>query len=169
MKELDLMSPTGAIFSDDRRYRYALWRVWKTGRPFLMVIGLNPSQANEFCDDPTITRGMVRADRTGFGGLLMGNLYGHVSTDPNQLIGRGDTVGEWTDFYLRQMIAIANVHLCGWGSFKPVGIRAPTVLSMITAPYCLGINVDGQPKHPLYVSYDTPMVKYTVRGAEESK
>ncbi len=154
----------GAIFSEDRKYRYALWRVWSAIRPLLLLIGLNPSGANEIRNDPTITRGMVRADRTGFGGFLMANLYGYVSTDPNALLKAGDFIGELTDHYLKQMIAMSGRQLCGWGSFKPVVKRAPVVLAMIKEPYCLGVNADGQPKHPLYVAYDMPMVKYIHGG-----
>lgn len=157
MKEIDLSIPQGAIFSDDRKYRYALWRLWSNIHPLLLLIGLNPSDANELKNDPTITRGVVRADRTGFGGLLMANLYGYVSTDPRALLINGDTVGELTDHYLKQMIAMSGCQLCGWGSFAPVAKRAPIVLAMIKEPYCLGINADGQPKHPLYIGYDIPM------------
>jgi len=81
-----LSTPKGAIFSDDRKYRYVLWRVWNTGKPILGCVGLNPSVANEFKNDPTITRGIVRADRNGFGGFIMTNMYGLVSTDPNTLL-----------------------------------------------------------------------------------
>jgi len=154
--------PTGAIFSEDRKYRYALWRVWNPSRPILLQVGLNPSDANEFKNDPTITRGIVRADRNGFGGFFMGNLYAFVSTDPKALLNNDNSVGEFTDYYLKQMVMLSNRQLCGWGSFKPVAKRAPVVLSMIKEPYCLGINADGQPKHPLYVSYDTPIIKYKV-------
>ena len=160
LKDIDLNIPKGAIFSDDRKYRYALWRVWSGIRPLLLLIGLNPSIANEFKDDPTITRGIVRADRTGFGGFLMANLYAYVSTIPKVLLGNGDFVGELTDYYLKQMITMSGRQLCGWGSFAPVSKRAPIVLDMIREPYCLGINADGQPKHPLYIGYDIPMIKY---------
>lgn len=160
MTEIDLTILKGAIFSDDRKYRYALWRVWsKTNKP-LLFIGLNPSTANEFQDDPTITRNTVRAFKAGFGGLLVANLYAYVSTQPNALLGDGDFVGEFTDDYLSQMINLAGQTLCGWGSFKPVKNRAPKVLSMIKEPYCLGINGDGHPKHPLYIGYSVPMAKY---------
>lgn len=160
MREIDLGVLKGAIFSEDRKYRYVLWRVWNPTRQLLLLIGLNPSDANEFKDDPTITRGIVRADRTGFGGLLMANLYAYVSTDPKALLNNGDSVGELTDYYLRQMIALSGRQLCGWGSFAPVTKRAPIVLAMIKQPYCLGVNKDGQPKHPLYIGYDMPMVRY---------
>ena len=159
MKPIDLDIPKGAIFSEDRNYRYALWRIWSRNKPLLMLIGLNPSVVNEVKNDPTITRGMVRADRTGFGGFLMANLYAYVSTDPKTLLGDGDFVGELTNYYLKQMIEMSERQLCGWGSFKPVVKRAPEVLDMIKEPYCLGVNNDGQPKHPLYIGYNVPMIK----------
>ncbi len=160
MRQIDLTIPKGAVFSEDRKYRYALWRVWSNTKPLLLVVGLNPSKAGEFNDDPTITRNIVRANRAGFGGFLMGNLYGYVSTNPDALLGDGDFVGEFTDQYLTQMINSSGRQLCGWGSFKPVARRAPVVLGMLKEPYCLGVNADGQPKHPLYISYDVPMTKY---------
>ena len=157
---IDLNILKGAIFSDDHKYRYALWRVWNLHKPMLMLIGLNPSTAGELNDDPTITRSMVRANKTGYGGLLMGNLYAYVSTDPKILLGMGDFVGELTDYYLKRMIAMSRRQLCGWGSFPPVVKRAPIVLGMIAEPYCLGVNADGQPKHPLYIGYGVQMKKY---------
>ena len=133
-----------------------------------MGIGLNPSKAGVLNSDPTITRGMARAYREGFGGLLWGNLCAYVSTDPAQLLGVGDFVGPENDDYLRQMIALSSRQLCGWGSFQAAAVRAPDVLKMIKEPYCLGTNLDGQPKHPLYVSYDTPMVRYAVNTLVET-
>ena len=165
MKDIDLNIPKGAIFSDDGKYRYALWRVWSNNRPPLLIIGLNPSKAGYLNDDPTITRGIVRADRTDFGGLLMANLYGYVSTNPGVLLEDGDFVGELNDYFLKRMISMSSRQLCGWGSFKPVSRRAPLVLAMIKEPFCLGVNKDGQPKHPLYISYDIPMKKYPIQAS----
>ena len=161
MKQIDFTIPRSAIFSDDRKYRYVLWRVWSPNKGLLLVIGLNPSTANEISDDPTIARLLTRASLSGFGGLLMANLYAYVSTDPKELLRDSDLSGAENDFYLKYLIGISDKTLCGWGSFSPVVKRAPAVLTMIPDPYCLGVNADGQPKHPLYVSYDTPMVKYS--------
>ncbi len=156
---IDLSIPKGAIFSNDRKYRYALWRVWQPNKPLLMTIGLNPSIASEIKDDPTITRLQVRAYKEGYGGLLMSNLYALISTNPVHLLNQHNTVGEFTDHYIKQMVILSERQLCGWGSFKPVSRRAPAVLLMLKEPYCLGINADGQPKHPLYVGYSVPMIK----------
>lgn len=163
MKEIDLHLPQGAIFSKDGKFRYVLWRVWSPSKPMMISISLNPSKAGAIQSDPTVTRDMKRASNEGFGGLFKGNLYGYVSTDPNALLGDGDFVGEETDYYLKEMIRLSTLHLVGWGSFKPVSKRAPTVLAMIREPYCLGVNADGQPKHPLYIGYDKPMVRYEVK------
>ncbi len=162
MKTIDLSLPQGAIFSEDRLYRYALWRVWNRNKPILLQIGLNPSKADERINDPTITRGITRAYREDFGAFLMANLYAYVSTNPDRLLNNENAVGEFTDYYLKQMIELSERQLCGWGSFKPVSERAPIVLAMIKEPYCLGINSDGQPKHPLYVAYKQLMMPYSI-------
>lgn len=160
MKIIDISIPKGAIFSNDRKYRYALWRIWSSYKPFMLSIGLNPSTAGAFNDDPTITRDIVRANRLGFGGLFKANLYGYVSTDPKELLKDGNYVGGLNDYYLREMIKITACHLVCWGSFPPVTKRAPIVLEMIPEPVCLAINKDGQPKHSLYVAYAVPFGKY---------
>jgi hypothetical protein len=157
---IDLNIPRGAYFSPDRRYRYALWRVWSSVRPPLLFIGLNPSTANELQDDATITRLMKRADRAGFGGLLAANLYAYVSSDPEVLLQAGDHIGPENDSFLRHLVKLSGRVLCGWGSFAPAKNRAGEVIGMIPEPYCLGINADGQPKHPLYVGYQFPMIRY---------
>lgn len=164
MNQIDLSIPKGAIFSEDRKYRYALWRIWNPDRKIMMLVGLNPSKADEIRSDPTITRSIIRANREGFGGFLMANLFAFVSTDPNALLRNSDTVGELTDYYIKEMVKLSEIQLCGWGSFKPVSKRCRGVLEMLPNPHCLGVNADGQPKHPLYVGYDVKMKRYQVVG-----
>ena len=44
----------GADFSDDRVYRYRLWREWDDSLPSCLFVMLNPSTADATQDDPTI-------------------------------------------------------------------------------------------------------------------
>lgn len=164
---IDLTTPMGAVFSPDGRYRYALWRMWDPSVPPLMFIGLNPSTASETTNDPTITRMIHRAMKDAFlgrreyGGLLVGNLYSLVSTDPKALADELFPLLEEdvTCSYLAQMIKLAGRVLVGWGAFPEAAERAPIVLKMVNEPYCLGLTADGHPKHPLYIPYSTPMVR----------
>src|SRR4030042_6923075 len=158
MKEIDLTVATGAIFSDDGKYRYALWRVWSPSRPVVGYLGLNSSTAGALNNDPTISRNMIRSDREGFGGMIQVNMYGYITPNPDVLLRIADAIGELNDYYIEQMIELTDRHVCMWGSFKPVRLRADDVYKMLVNPYCLGINKDGEPKHSLYVSYDTKMM-----------
>ena len=165
--QIDLSIPTGAIFSEDRLYRYALWRVWHQNPRILLGIGLNCSTANEYRNDPTITRFMAHAYNKGFGGFFMGNLNAYISPNPKDLLKVNDPVGIETDKYLREMIALTiasdGVVCCAWGSFPEAKRRCDIVLKMVPEPYCLGVNGDGQPKHPLYLSYATKLVPFKVQ------
>jgi hypothetical protein len=172
MVKIDLTLSKGAIFSDDGKFRYVLWRstngmtLFENNSKMRLQIGLNPSKAGVEINDPTIERGVRRADVDGFGIFVQTNLYAYTSTDPKELLKGGYYIGEENDAYIKQMINLAlssgGQIVCAWGSFPPVFKRAPEVLKMIPEAYCLGINQDGQPKHPLYVGYDVPMVKYVL-------
>lgn len=65
----DIKKQTGATFSKDRLYRYQLWRIWDESKPYMNVIGLNPSTADETKDDPTIRRCLGFAKAWGYGAL----------------------------------------------------------------------------------------------------
>ena len=66
---------TGARFSIDRRYRYALWRVWDHDENLYNFLLLNPSSADEVTNDPTIERCERRARRWGFGSMIVTNFF----------------------------------------------------------------------------------------------
>ena len=88
---------TGARFSVDRRYRYALWRVWDHGRGICNFLLLNPSIADEATNDPTSERCERRARRWGFGGLIVTNLFALCATDPAGLRRVADPIGPEND------------------------------------------------------------------------
>lgn len=160
MREIDLTVATGAIFSDDGQYRYALWRIWSPPRPVIGYLGLNSSTAGALNNDPTISRNMIRSEREGFGGMIQVNMYGFITPNPAVLLQIEDAIGELNDYYIREMDRLTKRQVCMWGSFKPVKLRADDVYKMLSNPYCLGANQDGEPKHSLYVRYDTKMMKY---------
>lgn len=162
MREIDITIPSGAIFSDDRRYRYALWRIQNPTKPLLGAVCLNPSKAGALMNDPTVIRFIARTSNmfAMFGGFILTNLHGLVSTDPDALLDNPNAVGDLNDYYIKQMVSLTTCQLCGWGSFKPVFKRAPIVYKMLSNPVCFEVNADGQPKHPLYVGYDVQMKKY---------
>lgn len=57
----------------------------KEGNKKLIVFGVNPSTANEQTADLTITKVMGFADRNGFDGFIMLNLYPQRCTNPADL------------------------------------------------------------------------------------
>ena len=76
---------TDAEFSACRKYRYALWRTWDESKPYPMIIGLNPSTADENENDPTITRCINFAKSWGYGGVCVINLFVYCATVPSDM------------------------------------------------------------------------------------
>lgn len=145
-----------AVFSFDRKYRYALWRIWNEDKPVCMFIGLNPSTANEYEDDPTIRRCESFAGSWGYGGLCMTNLFAFVSTDPNALRGN-ESIGLENDTWLTYLAAHSGIVVAAWGGFEVATLRQETIRKLIPNLYCLGTTRYGQPKHPLYLSKETKL------------
>lgn len=159
MKDL-FNGESNAVFSEDRKYRYALWRVWDINKPKIMFIGLNPSTASENMDDPTIRRVKGFAKSWGYGAVYMMNLFAIVSSDPKILRTNGmDLLGDNND-WLTTIGGTCKDILFAWGNFKEAEERAKEVCKMFPNAICLGFNKNGTPKHPLYVSAKTLQVNY---------
>lgn len=159
MNELFENKNKGAIFSDDRKYRYALWRLWDENKPLVMFIGLNPSTANENENDPTIRRVINFAKDWGYGGVYMMNLFAYVTAYPKELKECGNPVAD-NDHYLLNISMKCKDTVFAWGNFKEAEERSKEVQNMFKKATCLGINKNGTPKHPLYIKSNTRQINF---------
>jgi hypothetical protein len=159
---MDLFNLNGALFSEDRKYRFVLWRIWDEGLSKVMFIGLNPSTANEYSDDPTIRRVKSMVKNWGYGGIYMLNLFTYVTAYPKELKLCSDPLYK-ADEYLKLYALKCERIIAAWGSFKENKERAIEVLKFLPNCEALAINKDGSPKHPLYIKNDVIPVKFGVK------
>jgi hypothetical protein len=145
---------TAAALSACRKYRFALWRIWDESRPYGMIIGLNPSTADEKEDDPTIKRCVQFARSWGYGGLCMANLFAFRATKPADMFAARAPIGPGNDEWLMKLAASAGAVVAAWGNGGTHLGRANAVARLIPNLYCLQMNRSGQPAHPLYLPAD---------------
>lgn len=156
----DFAGTASAIFSDDRTYRYALTRQWDD-RPPATFIMLNPSTADAFRADPTVTRCAAFARREQRGGLIIVNLFALRATDPRQLRKHPDPVGPENDRFIREHCQAGRLIIAAWGAHGRLQDRDQAVLSMLretrTPAHHLGFTTGGSPRHPLYLRGDAQL------------
>lgn len=153
------MDYTGAIFSEDRKYRYVLWRCWKQNPKMLQYIGLNPSTANEKTNDATIKR-LIRITKfNGFDGFYMTNLFGIISTKPEILVTHPDPIGD-NDRYLKEISEKSLHTIFCWGAFKQAYPRANDVVKMFPNAGCIDMTMENKPKHQLFIAGETNLKYY---------
>jgi hypothetical protein len=148
------MSPSGALFSRCRRWRYLLWRRWGDG-PVANFLMLNPSTADEFKLDPSCTRARNYAERWGYGALIVTNIFGWRATDPKVMKSVKDPVGRGNDAAILRAAREAKLVVCAWGNHGEHLGRGQEVLSLLRKQdiplHLLRQNGKGQPCHPLYL------------------
>jgi len=152
-----------AAIASNGLYRYSLTRVWSDRFPRIGLIMLNPSTADATKDDPTIRRCINFAKSWGYGGIEVGNLFAYRAT--HQLVLRRvvDPVGRENDCYLLQMQQSVEKIVVAWGNYGSWQQRDKSVLRLLSQDrvlHCLGITLQGQPRHPLYVRSDTALIPY---------
>lgn len=152
----------GAEFSSCRRYRYRLWRIWNKQKPLAMVIGLNPSTADQTRNDPTIQNLMKMLNTLDFGGFYMMNLYAWISSNPKDL-KKVDNPEGCNISHLLDIKQKCDKIIVAWGTFNEAKDIIHNTLSLFDETYCFGINQDGTPFHPLAMMYKglvkTPSLK----------
>jgi len=153
----DLFQQSFALFSEDKKHRLVLGRIWDQSKPGAMVIGLNPSTADGQDDDPTI--GFVKRilNHNGYGSLHMLNLFTYITPKPAELIKDNmpmQAVNLWREYYCDNTIIFA------WGGFKNLHGRDIMAQREFPNAFCFGQNKDESPRHPMFLSPNTPIVKF---------
>lgn len=162
----DLFQKSGATISDCGLYRYHLWRMWDECLPTMIFVMQNPSTADANDDDPTIRKCLGYARRDGFGSISVRNVFALRATDERELLTHPDPVGSLNE---ENLLACRNVSMMtrlvvAWGNRLHKRLNrhyqnAANICAMQGA-YCLGTNKSGEPKHPLFLHGDTPIVAW---------
>lgn len=158
---------TGATISPCGKYRYRLWRQWDDHAPVMAFCMMNPSTADATEDDNTIRRCIGYAKREKHGGIMVVNVFAYRATNPKELLTVDDPAGPENIAYLMGVrpnlllstLVVAFGKRVGGKRFRDHYCRATNVLSP-QHPKCLGINLDGTPKHPLYVRANAPLIDW---------
>jgi len=149
----------GAIFSEDRVYRYSLWRYWTPPLDGnfrrLIFIGLNPSTADENTDDPTIRRCIGFAERLGYNGIVMLNLFAFRATKPSEMFKVSEPIGKHNDTTIKSFIDNSTDFVAAWGVYGSYLDRDKEMAMMIPDLLCLGTTKYGNARHPMYLKSDT--------------
>lgn len=117
---------------------------------------LNPSVADEKKDDPTIRRLINFTKKFDYGGFLVGNIFTKITPNPKKL----NKSKGMTDKNFEELIKLINKVdqiVYAWGNT----IEEPQLLKkLVLNPKCFGKNVNGTPKHPLYIPKNSELIAY---------
>lgn len=154
------MDTDSATFSPCEKYRYDLIRQFAVlnGQGICNFIILNPSTADYFVNDPTVSRCISYAKSWGFGALIVTNIFAFRSTNPRALKTIDDPVGPLNNDYILQGALQSKQVICAWGDHGNLGNRSTIVREMLDKHriklYYLRLTNKKQPGHPLYLSKD---------------
>ena len=145
-----------AEFSIDKKERYSLKREWDKSKNKILYIMLNPSFADDKDDDPTIRRLINFTKKFNSGGFLVGNIFTTITPNPKEL----DKSKGMSDKNFEELIKLINKVdqiVYAWGS----SIEEPQLLKkLVLNPKCFGKNLNGTPKHPLYLPSQTNLINF---------
>ena len=144
-----------ANISDCGKYRYELHREWDKDKKKVLFIMLNPSTADHVEDDLTTRRCIKYAERWGYGGIIIGNIWPFRAKRPKHLrkwlndfiYSDGHGAAKTNEVHVKEMAKQADMIVCAWGCNYP-GI--PEWVDELGDLFYLELCKDNiTPKHPL--------------------
>ncbi|MDI2516726.1 DUF1643 domain-containing protein [Pseudomonas aeruginosa] len=160
-----------AVISECGRYRYRLERDCCPpfeGSKVYAYFGVNPSTADASIDDATVRKWRGFTLRNGGHRFIVGNVFCYRATDVKELRRQDDPFGPLSTEHFRAIVSDADILVPCWGSLSkmPRDLRgaAPQLLHWLIRSgkpvMCFGVTSCGQPKHPLMLGYDTPLIAW---------
>ena len=145
-----------AEFSIDKKERYSLKREWDKSKNKILYIMLNPSLADDKNDDPTIRRLINFTKKFNYGGFLVGNIFTTITPNPKE-IDKSKGMSDKNFDKLLNLINKVDKIVYAWGN----SVEEPQHLKeLILSPKCFGKNLNGTPKHPLYLPKNSKLIDY---------
>lgn len=91
--------------------------------------------------------------------MYMCNLFAFRATNPKELLNQDDPIGPENNQIILSCAHKAKVIIATWGSHKLATLRAMEIVKLLEGHkiYCFGKNKDGQPKHLLYLHYESQL------------
>ena len=128
---------------------------------------LNPSVANKFKNDPTVTRTVHFTLAWQFSLLYVTNMFPYRATKPSDLVKAhangvdivklDENMAAWNTIFSK-----ADLVVCAWGNIPaklqklaPVKQFFDCLEEHKLTPHALGRNKSGHPKHPLHLPKDS--------------
>lgn len=163
-----------AVISACGKYRYNLhrWVSHDGRRGRVLFVMLNPSTADAEANDPTIRKCIGFARSWGFSEVEVVNLFAFRATDPDELKRTVSPVGPENDVSTEEAVNRAEMIVVAWGGKVPKHHRwrVEHVCEYLfdADVKCLGYTKHGDPRHPLMLSYSTPLEEFDPRAGLKS-
>lgn len=157
-----------AIISSCGLYRLRLEREIQPVGIVAALIGVNPSTANATVNDHTIVKDIGFGLRKGWRKIIKGNVFPFRATDVRALRAVTDHRLSENAEHLWQIAADSDIIIPCWGdrSKLPKELRPQldVTLEFLRGTgkplMTFGMTRGGDPKHPLMLGYDTPLVEW---------
>lgn len=155
---------------DPGDYRFTLEQ---SGERMLIVIGLNPSTANEKTPDRTVSKVLKYASESGYDGFVMLNLSAERATKPWMMRSQIDNEMHYRNLNEIRKIACRYVSADVLAAFgNGIGYRDYLKVTFRNLYEILGntrswlkigdLTACGNPRHPLYCKWE--LTDFDVRG-----
>jgi hypothetical protein len=136
----------------DEIYLYQFWRSWdEKNTKYVQFICRNPEKSTP--DDPNVMRAVSFAQRWGYGGLCVTNLFAEIG---QVWRGREEAVGPYNVSNIVGVASQAYFIICAWGDTFERGAGAMCVNMLRSYGhhrlFHLGLSSRGGPKHISQVS-----------------
>jgi len=92
------------------------------------------------------------------------NAFGFRATDPKEMKSQENPIGDDNDRAIEFFINRCAMVVCCWGNHGIYLNRSNELRSILKKRmvFHLGLNKNGEPKHPLYLSGDSQLIKWNI-------
>lgn len=157
--ERDRLPPLAECIIDDENFHPLAGKT-------VAFFGVNPSTADASVDDATVRKWIGFCRRWGVSRFIVGNVFSYRATDVRELAKVPFQQGPQHFAHLEKIIEDADVLVPCWGSRDKVPNDLRNQIDMMIGwlhrtgkPVMhFGLTSSGDPKHPLMLGYDTPLI-----------